>query len=102
MIKAHHVDRILSAEPNSLRGLLDLEDLSGGITLGCILVAQSLAHADLCKAPGFFLGSAFLSFFFPGSLISMSRHCEGQRAVKGDSGCRSWKGICLSFAHSLQ
>eukprot|EP00434_Breviolum_minutum_P016742 symbB.v1.2.014765.t1/scaffold1084.1/size139254/4 len=26
-----------------------LKDLSGGITLGCILVAQSLAHADLCK-----------------------------------------------------
>eukprot|EP00439_Symbiodinium_sp_Y106_P059304 s1874_g8.t1 len=26
-----------------------LHDLSGGITLGCILVAQSLAHADLCK-----------------------------------------------------
>lgn len=26
-----------------------LKDISGGITLGCILVAQSLAHADLCK-----------------------------------------------------
>lgn len=26
-----------------------VKDLSGGITLGCILVAQSLAHADLCK-----------------------------------------------------
>ncbi|CAJ1428162.1 unnamed protein product [Effrenium voratum] len=26
-----------------------IKDLSGGITLGCILVAQSLAHADLCK-----------------------------------------------------
>ena len=33
--------------------LYPLEDLSGGITLGCILVAQSLAHADLCKAPVF-------------------------------------------------
>ena len=29
------------------------QDISGGITLGCILVAQSLAHADLCKVhPG--------------------------------------------------
>jgi len=26
-----------------------VKDLAGGLTLGFILVAQSLAHADLCK-----------------------------------------------------
>jgi len=40
---------ILQWAPNYPVSLFLVPDLAGGLTLGCILMGQSLAHADLCK-----------------------------------------------------